>query len=397
MFKKRGTPRAAGGFLSQHHFLTASSMLTGTVIGAGILGIPYVVAKAGFWYGAILIFLLGLAYLFLHLSLGEIVIRTKKQYQLTGYAGKYLGPLGKKIMTLSLFITLHGALIAYLIGEGATLHFLFKIGSPLMYSLLFFLIASFIVSRGIKTTGRTELLLTIVLVIVVLFIGLFSLENINTAELTFFHPLFFFLPYGVILFAFHGTPAIPEMQEELGKNKKHLRKAILLGSSIPIVVYLLFSFVIVGIVGLENFEKLAPNERIATIALSIYSSTLLGYLANILAMLSMFTSYLTISLALREIYEYDYNLSRRTAFILTSLIPLLIVLFNVTSFITIIMITGAFIGGLEGSLIILMFWKAKKNGDRIPEYSLKFPYFLGLILLLLFVLGIIYQFWDFFF
>ena len=102
MFKKRGTPRAAGGFLSQHHFLTASSMLTGTVIGAGILGIPYVVAKAGFWYGAILIFLLGLAYLFLHLSLGEIVIRTKKQYQLTGYAGKYLGPLGKKMFNISM-------------------------------------------------------------------------------------------------------------------------------------------------------------------------------------------------------------------------------------------------------------------------------------------------------
>ncbi len=374
--------------------LTAAALLIGTVIGAGILGIPYVVAKAGFWYGVLLVLGLGVVYVFLHLFLGEIILRTKEQYQLTGYAGKYLGPLGKKVMTFSLLISLYGALIAYIIGSGETLYYVFKIGSPSVWSILFFLIAAGIIYQGIKAAGKTEMLLTLFLIGTVLGIGIFSFERIHLQEFTFFHPAFFFFPYGVILFAYHGTAAVPEMQEALGKKKKYLKMAVLLGSGIPIIIYLLFTFVVVGLIGLENFELLAPNQRIATVALGIYSHPLLGLLANIFATLAMFTSYLTISLALRGIYEYDYNISKRVAFSLTVLVPLIIALLGLTSFITILMVTGTLIGGLEGSLIVLMYWKAKKNGDRNPEYSLKAHYFIGSILLFFFIIGIIYQLWH---
>lgn len=394
MFKKRGTDQPTRGFLVKHKLLVASFTLVGTIVGAGILGIPYVVAKAGLLYGLILIVLIGFAFLFLNLFAGEVVLRTNKQHQLTGYAEKYLGPVGKKIMALSMFVNIYGALTAYLIGEGTTLKAIFKFGSPLIYTLIFFSICVMIIYHGIKATGRMELCLIFMLLLVVVLIAIISWNSLDSNNFTQFNPVFFFLPYGVILFAFMGTPAIPEMQEELGKDKKLMKKAVIIGSSIPIVLYLVFTLIITGLVGLDEFSVLLPNERIATVALSIYSYPLLGILANILAVLSMFTSFLTLGLALVEVYHFDYKISRIKSLVLVFVVPLVIVLLNLTSFITILSITGVVAGGLDGILIILMYWRSKVLGDRKPEYSLGKQYLLGAVLLCMFVLGIMYQLWS---
>ena len=391
MFKKRGVDKGSTGFLGKHKLLMASFTLVGTIVGAGILGIPYVVAKAGLLYGFLLIILIGLAFLFLNLFAGEVVLRTKTQHQLTGYAEKYLGKTGKKFMALSMFVNIYGALTAYLIGEGTTLHAIFKFGSPMLYTLIFFTICFIIIYSGVKATGKMELFLISTLLLVVILIAIFSWNNINGDYFTKFNPAFFFVPYGVVLFALMGSPAIPEMQEVLGKDKKLMKKAIIIGSLIPIVLYLVFTLIITGVVGLEQFEVLKPNERIATVALSIYSHPVLGILANILAVLSMFTSFLTLGLALFEVYHLDYNLSKKLSLGLTFIFPLIIVFLNLTSFIVILGITGVIAGGLDGVLVMLMYWKAKKLGNRKPEYTMGNHYVLGTILIFMFVVGVLYQ------
>ena len=137
MFQKRGVSEK--GFFARHKLWMAISTLVGTIVGAGILGLPYVISKVGFVYGSVLIVLLGLAFLLLNLCMGEIVLRTRQQHQLTGYAAKYLGQKGKWIMTLTLILSIYGALTAYLIGEGETLHAIFG-GSSLLYTLIFLLL-----------------------------------------------------------------------------------------------------------------------------------------------------------------------------------------------------------------------------------------------------------------
>lgn len=392
MFHKRGESGVEIDFFSRHKFWIAVATLVGTIIGAGILGIPYVVAKAGFLYGLILMVVIGIAFLYLNLFLGEIVLRTKEQHQLPGYAGKYLGTWGKRLMTLSMFIGLYGALTAYLIGEGVTLHAIFKAGIPLYYTLLYFGIGAYIIYRGVKSTGNIELLLILLLCLAVLFIGIFSFDHITLTRLSTWNLTYFFLPYGVILFAYIGSPCIPELQELLEEDRRKMKQVIMVGSLLPILLYLLFTAVIVGIIGLDQFELLEPNQRIATVALSIYSQPLLGLLANILAVLSMFTSFLTLGIALIEIYQYDYGFSRKKAWLLALAVPLLISVSGFTTFITVLGISGAVGGGLDGILIVLMYWRARKSGDRHPEYSLKPQYWIGVLLILLFTLGIVYHF-----
>ena len=62
--------------------LNATSLLIGTTIGAGFLGIPYVFAKAGFLVGTLHLFLVGGIMLFINLLLGEISLRDRKSTRL---------------------------------------------------------------------------------------------------------------------------------------------------------------------------------------------------------------------------------------------------------------------------------------------------------------------------
>jgi len=58
------------------HTTEAIALLVGTIIGAGIFGIPYVIAQAGFLTGLITLGVLGTAVIILYLYLGEVILRT---------------------------------------------------------------------------------------------------------------------------------------------------------------------------------------------------------------------------------------------------------------------------------------------------------------------------------
>lgn len=363
----------------------AVATLIGTIMGAGILGLPYVISQVGFIPGFVLIITIGIAVLFMNLFLGEIVLRTKKTHQMAGYAEKYLGKNAKKIATLSLMVGVYGALTAYLIGIGKSLSEFFSIPS-ITLSIIAFIILSFIVHRGIKALGDSEIVFGSIMFLIILtiaFIAIFS-SKFSPQILAFTNLEKIFLPYGVILFAFLGATAIPEMKEEILRNKIRLERAIIIGSIIPIALYAFFAFAVVGTTGLQTTE-------ISTIGLG----NLLGYkmiiLANLFAIFAMVTSFIALAYALKQMYMYDYKIKEDISWGLTVLPPLIIVLLNLTNFIQIIGISGAFAGGIDGIIITLVLWKAKKNSERQPEYSLRFTKLIGAILLIIFTLGIIYQ------
>ena len=59
--------------------LRAIATLMGATIGAGILGLPYVAAKAGLTNTIIMMIILAVAVLFLNLYIGEITLRSKRR------------------------------------------------------------------------------------------------------------------------------------------------------------------------------------------------------------------------------------------------------------------------------------------------------------------------------
>ena len=107
-------------------FWAATFTLSGAVIGAGILGLPYVFSKSGFLIGLMWIMFLGVILILIKLALGEVALRTKGKHQLAGYAEKYLGKWAKRFMVFAVVFGIYSALLAYLIGEGESFsHLLF--------------------------------------------------------------------------------------------------------------------------------------------------------------------------------------------------------------------------------------------------------------------------------
>ncbi len=368
----------------------AIAILIGMIIGAGILGIPYVIAQAGLFWGLINLIGIGLIILLVHLYLGEIILRTKGKHQLPGYAFIYLGKPGRALMLISMMLVQYGALIAYMFGEGEVLSFIFfgitSLSLHVLFSLIFFIIMAALVFFGLKTLGKGELIGVTAIIAIVIAIAVYFLPQTQILNFLAFNPslaLRAFFPYGAILFAYLGFAAIPEMKEILNskKAKASMKKAIIIGSLIPIAIYLLFAITVV------NFKGLATPD-IATIAL--------GRLVSLFAVFTMFTSFLAIGLAQKEIFWYDLKFKHFMSWFLTCvpvlLISLAIIFFNLATFVQIISFAGAVAGGLGGILIMLMAHRAKKLGKREPEYSIGINKFIIIALIALFAFGMAYQF-----
>lgn len=362
----------------------AISTLTGTVIGAGFLGIPYVVAKSGFFIGLGWMFLISMMMLLINLNIGEICLSTKTVHQIPGYASKYLGKKTKIFIFLAAIFGLYAALIAYLLGEGESLSFIFTSSTryALLAGIIFWFLVAIITFGGIRRFKRVEPLAVLAVFLVTLLLGIINWNKINFSNLTYTNPSFLFLPFGVVLFAFLGISAIPEMRRVLIKNEKLMKKAIIIGSLVPLIVYILFTIIVLGLFG-QNVEE------IATISF--------GKTVTLLGMFTMFTAFLALNLALQDTYRFDFSLSQKKAWLLATFLPLffflIIKIFNLADFVKILSLGGAISGGLLSISILLIHEHLRdKKLERRPEFRISLPVMLKILFVILFVVGILYEF-----
>ena len=363
----------------------ATATLIGTVIGAGIFAIPYVSAKAGFLTALVDIVLIGLLVMLMNLYVGEVCLRTKGIHQLTGYAAKYLGRWGRRLMAFSMVFGIYGALVAYLVGEGEALFAIFGFGSELLYSLIFFAVVCLIVYFGLKTIAKSELIfvpLMLAIIGVIFFVGFKHIDFGNLGE---FSLKRIFVPYGVVLFAYGATAAIPEMREELLGKEKLLKKSIIIGMLTCMLIYAVFAMVVVGITGKATTE-------VATVGLGNVLGEAMLLFGNIFAVFAMFTCFITLAFALKGMYNYDYGLSDKLSWFLSCVIPLCLffIVRKFVGFAKIIEVTGAIGLGLTGILVVLMAKKSEKLGNRRPEYRMPKNFILSLVIIALYVFGMLY-------
>lgn len=370
-------------------FISIAFTLTGTIIGAGILGLPYVFAQAGFFIGLFWLIFLGLVMILINLYLGEITLRTNAKHQLPGYSSKYLGKWGRKTMSIAIIFGIYAALLAYIIGEGQSLSKLFfeNFEYSLFFGIAFWALMTFFLNKGsVRRLKNFEFwgVLSILFIIFILsFILLPEIQMQNITSLGSLGIFNIFLPFGVVLFALLGFDSIPEMRLEIGNDRKMLKGAICLGALIPVVLYILFSFVFVGVLGLNAAE-------VATLSFS----GLFGKFLFLLGIFTMATSFFVLSFALRDYFIFDLR-KRKISFFYVSFIPLIayfiVSFFNLADFVTVLGIGGAISGGIVGILILFMNIRAKEKGDRKPEYSVPINWFIIALLSLIFLAGIFFQ------
>jgi tyrosine-specific transport protein len=99
---------------------------------------------------------------------------------------------------------------------------------------------------------------------------------------------------------------------------------------------------------------------------------------------------------LKNALIHDYYFPEIPASFISSFLPLFLFLTGFRSFIGVIGFVGTILGMIEGIVILLIFKKIKKLGDREPEYSLKIPSFLIYFLIIILILGAVSQLFYYF-
>ena len=363
-------------------FWATSFTLTGTIIGAGILGLPYVFSRSGFLIGLMWLLILGGIVMYTFLCLGETSLRTKDSHQLPWLAKRYLGRRYQWIMLFAVIFGIYTALIAYLIGESQSLSILFTNNSDnaIYFALGFWLIMAFFLKEGLKNLRKIETYGVLAIILIIIIILFWYYQDIDYGNLININLQNVFLPFGVVLFALMGFTSIPELEMVIKGSEKKFKKAIILGVLMPIIIYVVFSLIFVGVLGTD-----VPQV----------STTGLGKLVILLGIFTMLTSYFILSLSLKDVFRLDFGFSRTLTFVLVSIVPLVIYLtmykLQMLSFIKVIGIGGVISGGLTGILILFIAKNAKEMGDRKPEYEIPINWFIIGLLSLIFIFGIVVQ------
>ncbi|MFH1129372.1 MAG: aromatic amino acid transport family protein [Patescibacteria group bacterium] len=344
------------------NFFLAIAILMSTIIGAGIFGLPYVAAQSGFLIAFVFLFLLLGVMLLLHLFYVAIVEKTDEEYQLTGYINRCFGVSAKKIMGFFIIVTFYGSLLVYMIIGGDFLHIFlsrFISISQTECSIILFLIGSIAIYFGLKLVSRWDLVINLILIGIVVVLFVWSTQSINFNNIKTINLGESAGSYGAILYSLLGIAAIPEVRRIFSKdNRNKYKKAVIIGTVIPAIIYLIFMFVIVGLAGKET----TPD---AIYVLGKYISGDVIVWGSLFGFLMILSSFLSLGMALKQTYVYDFKVSKTKAWALTCSVPLILFLMGISNFIVIIEIMGAMIGAFEGTAIILMYNKLIRPNKSI--------------------------------
>ncbi len=357
-------------------FLEALAVFAGTIVGAGIFGLPYIAFKSGF--GVIIFYFLVLAILaiIVHLLLAEVSRDTQKICRIPGYAEEYLGKNWKNFSLIVSSLSLIGALLAYLILGGDFLASYFG-GSAFFYTLIFFVFGAILIYKGIQGIAKIDLIMLSVMIFILFLFLTRGLPLLDFKNLTTFNARYLAFPYGAVLFSLWGLTLVPEIKELTERNRKKIRGVIISGLVLAALCYLSFVFVISGVSGsqtspdaLSGFTRIIGNQ--------------LAKLGFIFGILTVFTSFLGLGLTLKKIFQYDMKLPEKTSWAIACFSPLFLYLLGIKNFIGVISITGAAALGLEAVIVIFIYKKyiEKRFQRKAPFwiYPLAGIFLIGLIL-----------------
>lgn len=382
--------KSSEGFKLLHGF-GAVLTLVGTIIGAGILGLPYVFARAGFLTGLAVTGFVAIFFIYMYLSLGEAILRTKGEHQLPGVTERYFGRKGKSIFFIVMLLSSYGSLVAYLLASGRAFHNLFSgffalsgvLNHPVFYSTIFFIVMSFLIIKGLNTIMSSELLVTSLLLISIIFIFIISFSSIDYSNLSNFESGNLFMPYGAIFFAFMGFTTVPESIRIMHHKRKAVPIILVLSIVLPLIAYLLFSFAVVGIMG-ENTAELGTH------GLEEFLGNSMIIIGNIFLLFSVTTSFLAIGFAQQNVFVLDFGIPKLISWFISIGVPFLLFLSltNVMGFVDVLSISGAIFGGMMAFLILIVSYAAKKKGELEPEYSVPLNLPMVIVMTAILVLGV---------
>lgn len=366
-------------------FWFATATLIASTVGVGYYGLPFAISKAGLTAGLFFFILVTALMLLGNLLFGEVILRTHRRHQLVGYVNKYLGAWARKINLFVFWVAIYGGMIAIIIISGDFLaNFLvyFIDLSPAVFSTIFLISITIVANLGLKFVSKLDLFVFSVIGVIVIFILTAGVNHINFDNFSFTISDYWFLPFGVILFSLSQS-GLPLLREVLAGEEKKMRKAIILGTLLPATFYLVFALLVIGISG----DITSPD---AISGLQAFLGPVAVIIGSILGFITATTIFLNMATSLRESLEEDFKMKARWVWILALTPPYILFLSGIRNFVDIISLVGGVAVSAQLILMIFLYAKAKKEGERIPEYAVRIPNWALYLMMLVFAAGAFY-------
>jgi amino acid permease len=371
------------------NLILPASLLAGTIIGAGVFALPFVFVKAGIVTGLFYLMIFCLVFILIHLMYAEVIIKTNAEHRFPGYVkiylGKYFFGLANLTSVLGLLLTLTIYLVLSLSFWQLILPLNFGI-SDIIKILIFWFLGSLAIFWEVRRIALSEFLITggIILIILLLFIfGVFHWGKVITSPIFNFKNIF--LPFGVVLFSLAGRVAISTVInyfQKIGQPLIKARRAIIFGTLIPALVYLLFIF---GVLGLS-----AEVSEDAVSGLMGNVNSFILFLIGVFGLVSFWSSYIVIGLDVKNSLKYDLKFPKILAGLIVIFFPLFLFLAGWQNFLFLMGIVGGIFISLEGILISLMWLKTRPVKIDQPIFSKLSP-IIVYFLILVFIVGIMYE------
>lgn len=384
-------------------------LIVGTSIGAGMLALPIATAQLGFLGSFLLliscwtIMTCG-AYLIL-----EVNLWLPQNNNLISMARATIGPLGQIIAWCTYLLLLNALLCAYIAGGSDLLNNLLQtIGIPIpawLTSIVFTIVFGSIVYLGIRSVDYTNRGLMIVkfaayFLLIFLLAPFISLDKLASGE---FKNITSATAITVTITSFSYATIIPSLRVYFAGDVKKLKKAIFIGSLIPLICYIIWDAAIMGVIPLGGENGLvtilkssgSTGELVNTLTLQTSKESITIF-AKIFTSICVLTSFLGVALCLADFWADGLQLEKEgksgiVIHLITFLPPLIVALFFPNIFVKALAYAGTYCILLLGLLPAWMVWKGRYHKKIMHGFTVPGGKILLLIMLGFSLFVIIYS------
>jgi len=348
-------------------------IIAGTTIGAGMLALPIASSGLGFLTAMVILFFAWCLMTYTALLTLELHQHAPPNATLNTLAKNILGKKGQIIANFSMIFLFYSLCAAYIAGGGGQLQLMLSNWSaveipPQTGAITFAIIFGSIITLGASTVDKLNQVLFIIKIMV-----LTSIFYILTPHIQGEYLLNMPMQQGLIIsaipvivtsFGFHGS--IPSIVKYMGVNIHSLRKVMIIGASMPLVIYLFWQIVSQGVISQQSlYDSQGLDGFIASLSSLLQSSAIANTL-TIFANLALATSFLGVSLGLFDFFsdvlnKSDSNKDRLITALVTFTPPLGFALFYPQGFIMALGYAAIALVILAIFLPVLMVWKQRRE------------------------------------
>ena len=356
---------------------SGAMLVAGTAIGAGMLALPVATCLGGFFPSCIIYLLCWLFMLATGFLLLEISLWLPKDANIISMADHLLGKWGRIFSAIIYLFLFYCLTVAYAAGGGGFIAAMTGQRIPNWLGIfLFILIFSPVVYLGTRAVDRINLIWMFGLALSYAAFVLIGWPKVDTQLLKTgnWTQALFAMPIIFTSFSFGGI--IPSLITYLKRDIKMIRRSLVLGTSIPFFIYVVWELLILGIVPVEGSNGLLNaklNGQTAVFPLNFMRFPYVYAIGQAFSFFALTTSFLGVTLGLLHFLAdgfklIDISLKKYFLFLMVFVPPTLIAVFNPSVFLNALNYAGG-IGCalLLGLLPIMMSWvgryKKKYHSD----------------------------------